>query len=49
MSRADAERVQRLLEQAGDAAKPLKDADLSKKIGTATEHVKTKLDPKSGG
>lgn len=49
MSRHDAEEVQRLLREAGERSKPLKDPGLTRKIGEAAEYVTKKLDPKQGG
>jgi hypothetical protein len=48
MSKQDAESVIEHLEKAKQAARPLKDADLTKKIETAREHVEKKADPKQG-
>lgn len=45
MSRADAERVKRILESATEAAKPLKDKELTKKLDEATKHVERRIDP----
>jgi hypothetical protein len=42
------EKVQELLEQAKKSAHPLRDPGLERKIGEAIEHVKTKIDPRTG-
>ena len=47
MSIQDAEKVDRLLKQASEAAVPLKDAGLTKKINEASEHVVKKMDKKN--
>lgn len=48
MSKQDAESVIEHLEKARQAARPLKNADLTKKIETAREHVEKKVDSKQG-
>lgn len=48
MSRYDAENTKWHLEQARRAAKPLKDADLSRRIDETITHIEKKLDPKVG-
>lgn len=45
MSKSDAEQVKRILENAQEAAKPLKDKELVRKIEEATKHVVRRIDP----
>lgn len=47
MAKQDAELVVEYLKKAGEAAVPLKDKDLSKKINEASEHVTKRLDTKA--
>jgi hypothetical protein len=49
MSKDDAHVVKYLLERANEAAKPLKDPGLTKKIQEAAKHVTEKIDPTKGG
>lgn len=44
MAREDAEKVHKLLQQANEASKPLKDATLTTKIKEASDHIVKKLD-----
>jgi hypothetical protein len=43
-----ANEVAQTLEKAKELAKPLRDPALERKIGEAVEHVKTKIDPRTG-
>ena len=49
MSKADAQQVQKHLEAAREAAKPLKDGSLEKMIEAPIKYVEQKTDPKKGG
>ena len=45
MSIQQANEVQRLLKQAGEAAVPLKDPGLTRKINEASDHITKRIDP----
>lgn len=48
MSTQDAEKVIEHLEKAKQAAKPLRDKELNKRLESAEEHVKSRVDPHEG-
>lgn len=48
MARDDAKKVFEHLEKAREASAPLKDPGLTKKIETAQEHIKNRVDPDKG-
>jgi len=48
MSLQDAQKVSEFLKKASEAAVPLKDKELTKKITEASEHISRKTDKKTG-